>query len=69
MIECAQNVELALSIILISWLERNLLHRELDLIVVLLLDKLDDAILARAKALTHIVKVENLLGFQDTCQT
>ena len=62
-VEATEDVELSLRIVFIARFKRDRLHGELDLVVVLLLDKLDDAILTGAKAIPHVVQLDNLLGF------
>ena len=63
MIEAGQYIELTLRIVFVTGFQCDRLHGELDLVVVLLLDKLDDAILTRAKAFSHVVQLVDLFCF------
>ena len=66
MVYSAKNIEFALGVIFVAGLERDRFHSKLDLVIVLLLYELDNAILSRTKSFTCIIQFEHFFRFENT---
>lgn len=69
MVKFTKDVELTLSVILIARFKSDRLHGKLDLVVVFLLNKFDDAVLSRAKSFTCVVVMKHFFCLQDSTET
>ena len=64
-VQLAKNVVLTLHVVFVTRFQRYGLHRKADLVVVLLFDQLDDAILSRAETVSDVEHATHFFGPED----